>query len=127
MEIPAKTVKLMKYGIWAILIIVLVSGGITLYDRLFSKDKIILKLEENNRKIERVIEANRKIEQELKNTREGINEVHKSLLESQLKLTELINDTKGAASTLKENTESVQDELNKAIEDIDKILHNDDQ
>lgn len=69
-----------------------------------------------------VIARNQELEFKLEQTEKGIREVHKSLLESQIKLSGLIKDTRGSTVRLNENAETVKEDLTGIINDINVVL-----
>ena len=108
------------FSLLAFLAVFIVSYAV--YDLFFGHDKILKRLEETTQKLSAVIEQNKELEFKLAQTEMGIREVHKSLLESQIKLSGLIKDTRGSTVRLHENAETVKEDLTGIINDINVVL-----
>jgi len=122
MEDLSKIYKIVIRISYAIVFIVVFVVGYSIYDHFFGVSKIVKRLEQNTVQLNLVIENNRILESKLEDTQVGIGQVHKSLIESQIKLTGLIKDTKGSTSTLREHAADVEEDLSNLINEIDSIL-----
>lgn len=113
---------LLKWAFGLLCFLIVFSVGYAAYTFFFGYDKLLAKMEENTRQLSEVVERNRQLEAKLAETEKGIKEVHKSLLQSQIKLTGLIKDTRGSTLQLNENANIVKDDLTGIINEIEAVL-----
>ncbi len=122
MDNLSKIYKMIIRISYAIVFILLFVAGYAIYEQFFGVSKIVQSLEKNSEQLGQVIQRNKLLEERLVKTQLGISEVHKSLLESQIKLTTLIKDTRGSSEVLEEHVEEVQNDLEDIIHEIDSVL-----